>query len=89
MIESARANSPGNADYARADDMMSRGVTKGVALAAPTLARRVAARAAERSSILKERRKYAEEMHLPRVPKKLKGGGKGDGGADPGAWGAR
>ncbi|CAK0844954.1 unnamed protein product, partial [Prorocentrum cordatum] len=85
--ESAHANSPANADYTHADDMMGWGVTKGGALVVPALTRHVASRAAERSSILKGQRKHAEEMRLSRGRKPPKGAGKGGEGT-PGADGA-
>ena len=53
---------------------MGWGVQKGGALVAPRLSRHTAAKAAERSALLKEKRKFAEEMRLRRP---VKGNGKG------------
>lgn len=52
---------------------MGTGVQRGGALVAPALSRHVAARAAERSAILKEKRKFAEEVRL-RKPGVKEGG---------------
>ncbi len=73
VIESAHAFNASNPDSSHAEDMMGWGVQKGGALVAPTLTRHAAARAAERAVILKEKRKFAEEMRL------RKPGGKGSG----------
>ena len=76
VIEAAHAASGSNPDYTHAEDMMGWGVQRGGALVSPLLTRHAATKAAERSSILKEKRKYAEEMRLKKTPK---GKGKGDG----------
>ena len=59
------------------------GAQRGGALVSPALARHAAARASERSSVLKEQRKYQEEMRLERDGGRgrggqPKGGGRGD-----------
>ena len=71
VIESAHSFNASNPDYSHAEDMMGWGVQEGGALVAPTLTRHAAARAAERTVILKEKREFAEEMRLRRP------GGKG------------
>ena len=76
VIEEAHAVSPTNPDYSHAEDMMGWGVQRGGALVAPSLTRRAAQRASERSSILKENRKLQEEV---RLRKGGRGGGDGDG----------
>ena len=76
VIESAHAFSASNPDYTHAEDMMGWGIQKGGALVSPALIRFAANKAAERSSILKEKRKFAEEMRL-RKPRGGKGGEKG------------
>ena len=78
MIESAHAFSASNPDYTLAEDMMGWGIQKGGALVSPALTRFAANKAAERSSIMKEKRKFAEEMRL-RKPGGGKGGEKGAG----------
>jgi hypothetical protein len=76
-IKRAHAFSTTTPDYSRAEGMMGWGIQQGGALVSPALTRCVASRAAERSSILKEQRKYAEEMRLRR-PGSGKGGGEGN-----------
>ncbi len=78
VIESAHSFSAANPDYSHAEDMMGWGIQKGGALVSPALTRFAASKAAERSSILKEKRKFAEEMRL-RKPASGKGAEKGAG----------
>jgi len=85
VIESAHEYNPSNPDYTHANDMMGWGVQKGGALVSPALTKHAAGRAAERSSILKEKRKYAEEMRLRRPTPKPKGTEKGAAGSEQGA----
>ena len=80
VIESAHAYNPSNPDYGHAEDFMGWGVQRGGALVAPALTRHAATRASERSSVLKEQRKYMEELRLRAPPKRPKGKGKGDDG---------
>jgi hypothetical protein len=74
VIEAAHSYNAAIPDYSHAEDMMGWGVQRGGALVAPTLSRHTAAKAAERSCLLKEKRKYAEEM---RLRKPGKGNAKG------------
>ena len=83
VIEAAHAFSGANPDYTSAEDMMGWGVQRGGALVSPALTRHAANRASERTAVLKERRKFAEEMRLK------KGGGGGGGGGAGGGGGKR
>jgi hypothetical protein len=69
VIEAAHSLNAASPDYSHAEDMMGWGVQRGGALVAPTLSRHTAAKAAERSCLLKEKRKHAEEMRLRKPPK--------------------
>ncbi len=60
---------------------MGWGIQKGGTLVGLALTRFAASRTAERSSILKEQRKYAEEMRLQKLGSG-KGGGKGNAGVN-------
>ena len=58
---------------------MGWGPQRGGALVAPQLTKFVATKAKEKAEVLKEQRKFQEEMRLRRPPKLPKGGAKGDG----------
>ena len=66
LIEAAHSYSPGNPDYSNAEDFMGWGVQRGGALVAPVLSKMAAGKAAERSSVMKEKRKLMEEIRLKR-----------------------
>ena len=74
LIEYAHSANPGNPDYTLSDFYMGFASKRGSVIVSKTLAKHVAAKAAERSSTLKESRKFAEEQ---RLRKKGKGDGKG------------
>ncbi len=76
VIGSAHSFSMANTDYSHAEDMMGWGLQKGGGLVSPALTRHAAAQAAERTTILKETRKFTEER---RLRKPGKGGDKGGG----------
>ena len=66
LIEAAHSYSPSNPDYSGAEDFMGWGVQRGGALIAPALSRMAAGKSAEKSSIMKEKRKLMEETRLRR-----------------------
>ena len=78
VIEKAHSLNPSNPDYGHAEDYMGWGVQRGGALIAPGLSRHAANKAAERTSVLKEQRKWNEEVRLRRSKKPSKGKGKGE-----------
>ena len=78
LIEAAHSYSPGNPDYSNAEDFMGWGVQRGGALVAPVLSKMAAGKAAERSSIMKEKRKLMEEIRLKRPTPGPNGYPKGD-----------
>eukprot|EP00971_Amphidinium_carterae_P214023 4247426-Amphidinium_carterae.2 len=80
LIESAHSHSPGNPDYSHGSDFMGLGEQRGGALVNPSLLKMAASKATERTQVMKERRKMAEELRLrtnPQNPKSDKGEGKG------------
>eukprot|EP00971_Amphidinium_carterae_P340415 6478747-Amphidinium_carterae.2 len=83
LIESAHSHSPGNPDYSHGSDFMGLGEQRGGALVNPSLLKMAASKATERTQIMKERRKMAEELRLRKAGPnpKGKGEGKGAGGA--------
>ena len=90
VIEAAHAYNPSNPDYGHAEDMMGWGIQRGGALVMPGLSRLAATKASERTSVLKEKRRFAEDMRLSKGRGKDKGqdkgqAGKGKGGGAAGA----
>ena len=75
VIESAHAYNPSSPDYSHSEDYMGWGVQRGGALVCPGLSKHAAARAAERSNLLRENRRFAEEMCLQKPKSKAKGKG--------------
>eukprot|EP00971_Amphidinium_carterae_P169288 3354109-Amphidinium_carterae.1 len=85
LIESAHSHSPGNPDYSHGSDFMGLGEQRGGALVNPGLLKLAASKATERTQIMKERRKMAEELRLRKnaqTPKGKGGEGKGAGGGE-------
>eukprot|EP00971_Amphidinium_carterae_P330047 6462902-Amphidinium_carterae.2 len=83
LIESAHAHSPGNPDYSHGSDFMGLGEQTGGALVSPGLLKLAVSKASERTQIMKEKRKMAEELRLRKStenPKPGKGEGKGKAG---------
>ena len=74
LIENAHSANPENPDYTLSDFYIGFASKHENVIVSNTLAKHVAAKAAERSSILKERRKFADER---RLRNKGKGEGKG------------
>jgi hypothetical protein len=85
VIENAHALNPSNPEYGPADDLMGWGVQRGGALVAPSLSKHAAAKATERYSVIREQRKFAEEMRLKKVPARQPGKGSGKGNAEAAA----
>eukprot|EP00971_Amphidinium_carterae_P219605 4360073-Amphidinium_carterae.1 len=78
LIESAHVHSPGNPDYSHGSDFMGLGEQRGGALVSPGLLKLAASKASERTQIMKEKRKMAEELRL-RKPTQSPKQGKGEG----------
>eukprot|EP00973_Karenia_brevis_P018265 2507859-Karenia_brevis.AAC.1 len=62
LIEQAHSVNPSNPDYTQSEYFMGWGTQRGGALVAPVLSKMAAQKTNEKMALLKEQRKYAEEM---------------------------